>query len=377
VARGRLTADLCTNRHLRKPAQENAGRDLPRTRICRQDSQDPGTPHPRPHLLEDIRTMTRPSHRSSHRAAALAGVTALVGGLSLVGVLAPASASEPVSARATGCFDPHDVGAGTGAAAAARGGRAGTDHRDLSASERAAVEKRTKQILAAKGSRATATAAGPVPVYIHVMRDAAGNGDVTDTQISQQVAELNQDFAGGESTSAANTGFTFSLAGVDRYYNTSWHKDQQSTTYRKQTRLGGKNALNIWLVDFAYLGIATFPWDYAKNPGIDGIRVQYSSLPGGSATNYNQGKTASHEAGHWFGLYHTFQGGCTSTNDEVSDTPAQSSATSGCPTGRDSCSLPGLDPIHNYMDYSYDSCYDQFTPGQAARTKQMFSAYRA
>ncbi len=319
--------------------------------------------------------------RLSHRTAALAGLTALVSSLSLAGAIAPASASEPVASRSASCFDPASVGAGTGGAAAARGGRSGTDHRDLSAREQAAIEKRTKDILAAKrkpGGGGTTPAAGAgVPVYIHVMADANGAGDVTATQISQQITELNQDFAGGESTSAANTGFTFSLAGVDRYYNTSWHKDQQSTTYRKQTRLGGKNALNIWLVDFAYLGIATFPWDYAKNPGIDGIRVQYSSLPGGSATNYNQGKTASHEAGHWFGLYHTFQGGCTSTNDEVSDTPAQSSATSGCPTGRDSCSLPGLDPIHNYMDYSYDPCYDQFTPNQATRTQQMFAAYRA
>jgi hypothetical protein len=319
--------------------------------------------------------------RPAHRTAALASLTALVSSLSFAGAVAPAQASEPVSSRATTCFDPADVGAGTGGAAAARGGRAGTDHRDLSASERAAIEKRTKDILAARrakpGGGTTPTVGAGVPVYVHVMADANGNGDVTDSQIAQQIAELNKDFAGGESASASNTGFTFSLAGTDRYYNTQWHQDKSSTTYRTQTRLGGANALNIWLVDFAYLGVATFPWDYAKNPKIDGIRVQYSSVPGGSATNYNQGKTASHEAGHWFGLYHTFQGGCTSTNDEVSDTPAQTSATSGCPAGRDSCALPGLDPIHNYMDYSYDPCYDQFTPNQATRTQQMFAAYRS
>ena len=209
------------------------------------------------------------------------------------------------------------------------------------------------------------------------MAASNGAGDVSASQISQQIAVLNNTYGGGESSQAADTGFTFTLAGTDRYYNDTWHRDGASTTYRSQTRQGGSNALNIWLVDFAYLGVATFPWDYSSSPSIDGIRVQYSSLPGGSATNYNLGETATHEAGHWLGLYHTFQGGCTSTNDEVSDTPAQGSPTEGCPAGRDSCSLAGVDPIHNYMDYSYDSCYNQFTSGQSSRMSSMWAAYRA
>jgi hypothetical protein len=275
--------------------------------------------------------------------------------------------------QAADCFVPS-------ADAAAKGGR-GPDTRD-SAAEQKAIEARTAQLLKAKAARGIsvprgALAAATVPVYFHVMRDAAGNGDVTDTQISQQMAVLNKTFAGQESTAAANTGFTFSLAGTFRYNNNNWHQDKQSSTYRKQTRKGGANALNIWLVDFSYLGIATFPWDYSRNPGVDGIRVHFDSLPGGSIANYNLGETATHEAGHWFGLYHTFQGGCTATNDEVADTPAQSSSTNGCPEGRDSCSLPGLDPIHNYMDYSYDSCYNQFTPNQSTRISNMWTAYRA
>jgi hypothetical protein len=291
-----------------------------------------------------------------------------------------ALAFSPLSGQATAklpldqlgnpaCFTPEQ-------GAAARGGF-GADHRELSVKEQQAIDARTAQILKAKGHNAKQLASASVPVYVHVMLSTSGAGDVTDSQISQQIAELNQDYAGQESSQAANTGFTFYLAGTDRIKNDQWHNDKQSSQYRSQTRRGGKNALNIWLVDFSYLGIATFPWDYASQPKIDGIRVQYSSLPGGSATNYNEGKTASHEAGHWFGLYHTFQGGCTSTNDSVSDTPAQSSASSGCPTGRDSCSLPGLDPIHNYMDYSYDSCYNQFTPGQSTRMSNMWTAYRA
>jgi hypothetical protein len=277
------------------------------------------------------------------------------------------------SAPGTICLRP----ASLGPAAAARGGT-GADTRPVSAEEQRAIRSDVKSRLAQQGltmAQAAQTTAS-VPVYVHVMRDSQGNGDVSDQQIRQQIAELNQDFAGGESSAAADLGFSFRLAGVDRFDNDKWHQDKASAQYRKQTRQGGANALNIWLVDFDFLGIATFPWDYQKQPGIDGIRVHFDSLPGGSIANFNQGKTATHEAGHWFGLFHTFQGGCKDPGDEVADTPAQASPTSGCPAGRDSCPSAGLDPIHNYMDYSFDSCYDQFTPGQSARAGQMWAAYR-
>jgi len=204
-----------------------------------------------------------------------------------------------------------------------------------------------------------------------------GSGNVTDRQIRQQISVLNNSFAGGKSADAAETGFSFTLAGIERHVNDAWHRDRSTTTYRKATRRGGAGTLNMWLVDFKWLGIATFPWDYPKNGDIDGVRVNFDSLPGGSIENYNAGETATHEVGHWLGLYHTFQGGCTELNDEVTDTPAQSGPTSGCPEGRDSCALPGLDPIHNFMDYSYDSCYTEFTPGQASRAQGYWAAYRS
>ncbi len=316
--------------------------------------------------------------RLRHRTAVLVGATALA----VAGSIAPAQSAEPIAARGPACFDPAPAGAGS---VAARGGHGHgeRDHRDVSAAQQRAIEARTAQITKGKkkppsGGGTTGTAqAGDIPVYVHVMADANGNGDVTDSQITQQIAVLNKTYAGQESGTASDTGFTFSLAGIDRFYNTQWHQDRQSSSYRSQTRQGGANALNIWLVDFAYLGIATFPWDYSSNAAVDGVRVHFDSLPGGSIANYNLGETTTHEAGHWLGLYHTFQGGCTSTNDEVSDTAAQSSPTDGCPTGRDSCALPGVDPIHNYMDYSYDSCYTEFTAGQTTRMQQMFGAYRA
>ena len=217
---------------------------------------------------------------------------------------------------------------------------------------------------------------GKVPVYVHVMAGKTGAGNVTASQITQQIAVLNKNYAGGESTAAANTGFTFTLAGTDRFFNDTWHKDRQSTTYRAQTRKGGANALNIWIVDFAYLGIATFPWD---TPATRRSTASGCSTPRCRAARRRTSTSARPprtRPGTGSGSTTRSRAAARRRNDEVSDTPAQSSPTSGCPVGRNSCSLPGLDPIRNYMDYSYDTCYRMFTSGQSARMSQMFAAYR-
>lgn len=123
--------------------------------------------------------------------------------------------------------------------------------------------------------------------------------------------------------------------------------------------------------------MASWPWDHAAAPDMDGIVIPYSTLPGGTAVPYNLGNTAVHVVGHWMGLLHTFEGACNKTGDFVADTPAQRSPGFGCPTGQDSCPRDaGLDPIHNFMDDSDDACQTGFTAGQRDRMNRVFETDR-
>ncbi|KAF1926871.1 uncharacterized protein M421DRAFT_422475 [Didymella exigua CBS 183.55] len=106
-------------------------------------------------------------------------------------------------------------------------------------------------------------------------------------------------------------------------------------------------------------------------------------MPDGLMDGFNKGKTAVHETGHWLGLLHTFEGySCDGPGDYIDDTPVESTATDGCPTDPKKQSCPSQqkpgesDPIHNYMDYSIDDCYEGFTDLQIQRMKSMWSMFR-
>ncbi|GAC94740.1 metalloprotease [Pseudozyma hubeiensis SY62] len=233
---------------------------------------------------------------------------------------------------------------------------------------------RSDNTKSAAGTSSAAFTATRIPIYFHVITDGT-NGKLSSTNINNQISVMNSAYSG--------TGLSFYLAGSETTTNSNWFNNvNQGTTAERQMksalRKGGANALNVYTVNFSggLLGYATFPWSYNSNPSNDGVVMQWSSYPGGPITNYNGGKTLVHEAGHWVGLYHVFQGGCSGSGDYVDDTPPQSTATSGCPANQDSCSGGGPDSIHSYMDYSYDDCLTEFTSGQIARLQAAMDSYR-
>jgi hypothetical protein len=306
-----------------------------------------------------------------------------LGAATVLAMTAPAvatAAPDTPDAAAQACVEHTDsVNAARGAAG---GNRA--DGNELTDAEVAARESDFQARRAAKSAGsllpgATATAAAAfssvtVNVYWHQITDGS-KGVMSQTQINNQISVLNAAYAG--------SGFQFTIAGQNSTNNATWYNGlTNGSTAEKNMKnalhIGGKRDLNIYTASLGngLLGWATFP--KATVDPMDGVVLLDQSLPGGTAAPYNLGDTATHEIGHWLGLYHTFQGGCNGSGDQVADTAAEKSAAYGCPAGRDSCrNKAGVDPITNFMDYTDDACMHEFTTGQVSRMQAQWTTYRA
>lgn len=213
----------------------------------------------------------------------------------------------------------------------------------ISTERRAASERRfqTSRIPPAKeGGNAT------LDVHFHVVfaNQTREGGYVSDEIIQRQIDVLNEDYGNSK------TGVTFNLANVTRIQSEDWFlragpETPEESTMKEVFRTGKASTLNIWTVGFlegpgkGLLGYATFPSDYESAPHMDGVVLLHSTMPDNGVAPYNKGRTLTHEAGHWLGLYHTFEGGCQGSGDSVDDTPPEKEAPTMAFTASDLCKI--------------------------------------
>jgi hypothetical protein len=156
---------------------------------------------------------------------------------------------------------------------------------------------------------------------------SSGKGDLSDSVIARQMAVLNEAFG--------PWGFEFVAEGpVNRVTNDEWAAinirtgggRSRQTAMKSAHRQGTLQDLNLYITELTggILGYVSYlPSQLGGRVKQDGVVVTATSLPGVKAWPYDEGDTVTHEAGHWLGLYHTFQGGCSSRGDHVDDTPAE------------------------------------------------------
>ena len=255
-----------------------------------------------------------------------------------------------------------------------------------------------------------------IPVVFHVIHTGSAVGssyNISDAQIISQITVLNEDYRrlNADTTAtpsvfkpvAADCEVNFCLAhtdpngnvttGIERINRTTfgwtappYQKTYIDTAIKDQTIWNTNKYLNIWVVPDYYsgtsqlLGHATFPagsglTGLTGNFGTaldDGIVLWYRCVGrvGNLDPNYNKGRTATHEIGHWLGLRHIW-GDANCGNDYCSDTPSQQTANFSCPSFPHvtSCTgnAPNGDQFMNYMDYCDDDCLNMFSANQKTR----------
>ena len=253
-----------------------------------------------------------------------------------------------------------------------------------------------------------------IPVVVHVVYNNSTE-NIPDAQILSQIDVLNEDFRrlNADTTNtrsifkpvAADAQIEFCLAKRDPNGNSTTGITRTATTNgafttnnaMKANSTGGEDPwprdqyLNIWvcLLSNGVLGYALLPPAPAAT---DGVVIDYRAFGriGNLLSGYQEGRSCTHEVGHYLGLYHTFDdnGNCAGTTastcatngDRCCDTPADSDASFGCPSNQNSCTDSPVDypdQIENFMDYSYGDCRNMFSQDQVARMNAALSTYRS
>ncbi|WP_333968284.1 zinc metalloprotease [Aquimarina algiphila] len=250
-----------------------------------------------------------------------------------------------------------------------------------------AIEKQCEAFIKLrKTGRVNVTDTIAIPAIVHVIYNTEDE-NISEEQIRSQIDVLNKDFTKTNTDIsqvpeefaeiASTVNIHFSLDSIIRVSSTrpSWGTDDQM----KFSSNGGSDVitpethLNIWVcaIGGGILGYAQFPGDSASTDGIV-ISPQFFGTKGFVSPPFDQGRTTTHEVGHWLNLRHIWGDGNCTQDDFVEDTPASDGPNFGCPV-YPSVRCNSNDITMNYMDYTDDACMYMFTEGQKDRMRAVFA----
>ncbi|MDF1695603.1 MAG: M43 family zinc metalloprotease [Saprospiraceae bacterium] len=231
-----------------------------------------------------------------------------------------------------------------------------------------------------KSSRARAKRFTSLAINVKFIHITDGNkGHVTRRQREEQINVLNNALKG------VKLKFQYKEEEVKFENNKSWyymsHNSPEERHAKSKLSFDSFKYLNFYTggLGKGLLGWATFPYDLAGDPVMDGVVLLDESLPYGNASPYNLGMTGVHEVCHWLGLFHTFQGGCNGIGDHVADTVSHKGPNYGKPTlglPHNACDKLKNAPIQNYMNYVDDIWMKNLTIQQEKRIQDHILLYR-
>lgn len=258
------------------------------------------------------------------------------------------------------------------------------------------IQAAIRKKLSVSFKKASSDSTRIIPVVVHIIHDG-GTENISEAQVQSQIQILNEDYGKLPGTNGDGNGVDtkvrFCLAKKDPNGNCTNgivrikssltnHQTYQRALLKELSFWDNTRYLNIYVVkniNGNVAGYSSFPGGPSSE---DGVVVRHNYFGNTGTASSSLGRTISHELGHWFGLYHTFNNGCginvCTDGDYVCDTPPQASPSYNCNT-LNTCSNdnPDLNDLkENYMNYTPDACKDMFTAGQKQRIQATLDTIR-